>query len=238
MEKYPQYFIDKLNSIKAKRPATVIKHILEHGFITTEELKETYGYDHPPRAIRDVRECGIPVVTYKVMGKKGKKIGAYKFGDAGKAGDNIAKNYGRTALSKAIKTALINKYGPKCFIYLENINEDSLQIDHRIPYEIGGETDENNIDNFMLLSPSANRAKSWTCEHCTNWENKNHEMCLKCFWAHPENYEHIAGKYEKVINVYFSGNEVEDYNKLIALSGIGGAQKIIKDVIHNYLINK
>ena len=54
MEQLPQNVLDKLNSVSAKRPATVIQHILKYGFITTEELKETYGYHHPPRAIRDV----------------------------------------------------------------------------------------------------------------------------------------------------------------------------------------
>jgi hypothetical protein len=28
---------------------------LQHGFVTTEDLSELYGYDHPPRAVRYVR---------------------------------------------------------------------------------------------------------------------------------------------------------------------------------------
>ncbi|WP_369334486.1 helix-turn-helix domain-containing protein [Candidatus Thiosymbion oneisti] len=52
-----------LESVEAKRPKTVIDHILKHGQITTEELKDTYGYNHPPRATRDVREQGIPIKT-------------------------------------------------------------------------------------------------------------------------------------------------------------------------------
>ena len=68
MNEYPKEFLDLLKSVKAKRPQTVIKHILEHGFITSEELKNTYGYNHPPRAVRDVREHGIPIITYRVTG--------------------------------------------------------------------------------------------------------------------------------------------------------------------------
>ena len=60
---YPKEFIKLLQSVKAKRPKTVIDHILKHGQITTEELKDTYGYNHPPRAARDVREQGIPLKT-------------------------------------------------------------------------------------------------------------------------------------------------------------------------------
>ena len=87
----------------------------------------------------------------------------------------------------------------------------------------------------MLLSPSANRAKSWTCEHCANWEKKEISFCLRCFWAHPENYDHVAGKYERIISLIFTGDEIEDYDKLIQLSGEEKAQEVIKKIIHEHL---
>ena len=73
-DEYPKDFIDLLNSVEAKRPRTVIQHILQYGFITSQELKDTYGYNHPPRAIRDVREHGIPLVTYRIEGTDGRSI--------------------------------------------------------------------------------------------------------------------------------------------------------------------
>ncbi len=235
MSELPKEFLDLLESVTAKRPKTVIQHILKHGFITSEELKDIYGYNHPPRAARDVREFGIPLITYRVTGTDGRKIAAYKFGNPSELENKLSKHTGRTVLSKALKQALIEKYGPKCFVYLETMDESVLQVDHRIPYEIGGEYDENDIDYYMLLSPSANRAKSWTCEHCENWQRKDKSFCMHCFWAHPENYEHIAGKYERVIALVFSGNEIEDYNKLINLSGEEKAQQFIKQIIHQHL---
>lgn len=60
MPEYPKQFIELCQAVTAKRPKTVIDHILKYGQITTEELKEKYGYNHPPRAVRDVRESGIP----------------------------------------------------------------------------------------------------------------------------------------------------------------------------------
>jgi len=59
---YPKEFLDLINGVEAKRPRTVIQHILKHGHITSQELKDLYGYNHPPRAVRDVREHGIPLV--------------------------------------------------------------------------------------------------------------------------------------------------------------------------------
>ncbi len=235
MNEYSKEFLDLLQSVKAKRPQTVIKHILEHGFITSEELKNTYGYNHPPRAVRDVREHGIPIITYRVTGTDGRKIAAYKFGNPTDIQNNLSKAAGRTVLSKALKQALIDKYGSKCFIYLETMDKEVLQVDHRIPYEIGGEHDEKDIDYYMLLSPSANRAKSWTCEHCGNWQKKDSSFCLRCFWAYPENYDHIAGKFEKIISLVFTDDEIDDYYKLIELSGEKTAQEIIKQIIHKHL---
>lgn len=235
MNKYPKKFIDKLKSIKAKRPATVIQHILEHGYITTEDIENVYGYKHPPRAVRDVKEQGIPIEIFYVKNSEGKRIAAYRFGNPNDIENKLSKTAGRTVLSKALKHALTEKYGSKCFIYLEKMNEELLQIDHRIPYEIGGGPQNNNIDHYMLLSPSANRAKSWTCEHCSNWDKKDVTFCMNCFWAYPENYSHIAGNIERRITITFTGNEIEDYHKLISLVGEEDAQNTIKRLINEYI---
>ena len=76
--KYPKEIIDKLNAVTAKRPRTVIQHILKHGFVTTEELENLYGYKHAPRAARDVREQGIPLEMFRVKSSDGRSIGAYR----------------------------------------------------------------------------------------------------------------------------------------------------------------
>ena len=52
--------------------------------------------------------------------------------------------------------------------------------------------------------------------------------------AFPEDYEHIAGKQQRIISIIFTGDEIEDYNRLIEISGIEEAQRIIKDLIHEY----
>jgi hypothetical protein len=40
--KLPRDFVNKCEAVTAKRPRTVIEHILKHGYVTTEELKEQY----------------------------------------------------------------------------------------------------------------------------------------------------------------------------------------------------
>ena len=235
MSDYPKKFLDLLNSIEAKRPRTVIQHIFQHGFVTSQELKDLYGYNHPPRAVRDVKDLGIPIDTHRIKGTDGRKIAEYRFGNPDAATNKLSKSAGRTALSKAVKQALIEKYSSKCFVYFEKMDKRLLQVDHRIPYEIDGEQNEQDIDVFMLLSPSANRAKSWVCEHCENWERKDAAFCVRCFWAYPEDYEHIAGKQQRIISIIFTGNEIEDYNRLIKISGIDEAQQVIKAILRKHL---
>jgi hypothetical protein len=76
----PIQFVLAAEAVTANRPRTVISHILDHGYITTAEFKELYGYDHPPRAARDVRDAGIPLET-KILEVGGKRLAHYYFGD-------------------------------------------------------------------------------------------------------------------------------------------------------------
>ncbi len=103
MNDYPNEFLDLLELVTAKRPRTVIPHILKNDYITSQELKDIYGYNHPPRAIRNIREYGIPVITYRVPRDDGRNIEAYKFGDPKNTKNALSKATGRTVLSKVLK---------------------------------------------------------------------------------------------------------------------------------------
>lgn len=202
-------------SVDAKRARTVIDHILEHGIITNEELSELYGYDHPPRAIRDVRENGIPLITHNVVSPKtGRRMGAYTFDDISKI--RAGRVGGRKAFSKQFKQDLIALYGSRDTITSEPLDERYLQIDHRIPYEVAGD-DSGALDpsDFMLLDASSNRAKSWSCEHCDNFQTKHDPaICKTCFWASPEDYLHIAETPSRRVELVWSGDEVADFERL------------------------
>lgn len=211
----PKEFVELCKEVTAKRPRIVIDHILKHGHVTTEELKTQYGYDHPPRAARDVREQGIPLVTTRVPGSHGRKIGAYTFGDPSKI--RFGRIGGRTAFSMKLKEQLIDLNGPRCAIYLEDFPERDLQIDHRIPFEVIGDNASKDQDpnNYMLLCGSANRAKSWSCEHCANWlEQKDAKICRSCYWAFPDDYTHIAMRAARRMDIMWTGPEVELYDRL------------------------
>jgi len=211
---HPQ-IMAQIKKVRGKRALAVINHILKHGQISTEELKDRYGYNHPPRGARDVRECGIPLDTIRVRGSDGRMIGAYKFGDPSKIERH--KLGGRKTFSKAFKQLLLERQGTRCAITGEPFIERYLSIDHRVPYEVAGDcvASEDDPGSFMLISGTAQRQKSWSCEHGNNWlETKDMKICRKCYWAWPEDYEHVAMEQRRRIELVWVGTEIVEYERL------------------------
>ena len=235
---FPQWFLEKLNAVQAKRARTVIQHILKHGHITTEELKEKYGYNHPPRAARDVREQGVALETTRVRDATGRSIGAYKFADQSKSLGGILA--GRKLLSKDLKLEIIKRDGSKCAACSTAYDARYLQVDHRVPYEVQGDSLVSTADEFMCLCGSCNRAKSWSCEHCQNWTTtKDTAACLTCYWGNPAKYTHIALQQIRRIDLVWKANEIGDYESLLKLSQQGAAPlpDYVKDALRRHIEN-
>lgn len=192
----------------------VIDHIMKHGSITTEDLEKTYGYSHAPRAARDVRETGVPLVTSTKRSADGKSIAVYKFGDLAKLQTN--RLGGRIVFPKEFKTKLYQLGEGKCYVCNGPFEERYLQVDHRVPYEVAGDNNQDRqIKDFMLVCGSCNRAKSWSCEHCKNWrQDKDAKVCLACYWGNPKDYTHIALNKIRRIDIQWTGEEVDFYDQL------------------------
>ena len=200
----------------SRRARTVVQHIAEHGQITTEELQQEYGYDHPPRAARDVRESGIPLKTVRVRSQQtGRLIAAYRLGDL--AGIRRARAGGRRAIPRAFKQQLLALYGSRCAICGLALPGRYLQVDHRVPYEVAGDKAGEALEHraFCLLCGSCNRAKSWSCEHCENWSaHRDQAVCCRCYWSGADDYEHVALLPTRRLDLVWSGDEVACYNSL------------------------
>jgi hypothetical protein len=240
-QKLPPEFLKLCRNVGGKRPRTVIEHIIKHGFITTEDLKDKYGYNHPPRAARDVREQGIPLETFRIVAKDGRSIAAYRFADPSKVrADKLA---GRTVISKIFKRALIKHYGSKCAIHNDVLGERYLQVDHRVPFLVAGDVPPNEraVDDYMLLCGSANRAKSWSCEHCVNGlELKDESICKTCYWATPEEYSHVAMQDIRRVDIIWSSEEVKDYDRLKKKTEElqRDVPSYVKEIIKKHLVNE
>jgi hypothetical protein len=117
-----------------------------------------------------------------------------------------------------------------------------LQVDHRVPYEVAGDASHQNQtpDDFMLLCGSANRAKSWSCEHCPNWlQAKTAEVCRSCYWAYPESYSHVATLAQRRLDIVWAGEEVADYEviRVKATKADQGLPEFVKTALRKALKN-
>ncbi|MFZ4580162.1 MAG: HNH endonuclease [Myxococcota bacterium] len=207
-----------ISKVTGLRPRRVIDHILAHGVVTTEDLARM-GYNHAPRAARDVRECGIPLVTTRVTGSDGRSMAAYTFG----APDQVVggKLAGRQVLPKELRDRLHGLQGGRCATCSHAYEARYLQVDHRVPYEVAGEAaSPAETERFMVLCGSCQRKKSWSCEHCANWETKGVAMCESCFWANPLDYSHLAGERVRHLILTFSGAEADAFDKVRAAVGV------------------
>jgi hypothetical protein len=120
----------------------------------------------------------------------------------------------------------------------ESLERRYLQIDHRVPYEVAGNASGETLEDYMLLDASAQRAKSWSCEHCDNWRTlRQPEICRTCFWAYPEKYTHVAMRPERRLDVVWSGAETTEYDRFSvdATRTEQTPQKYIKELVKRYL---
>lgn len=209
---------NRIEAVKAKRPRIFLDHICQHGFVTTEELRDLYGYNHPPRAARDAREQGFEIETFSIKGSDNRNMAAYRFPET-TDGDQ-RKVRGRRAFRKSVKQHLTARDGEVCAVCGAQFPGRALQIDHRVPYEIQGDAvGEPSPEGLMLVCGSCNRAKSWSCEACENWKHlKSAATCETCFWGSPAAYTHVAMVDRRILTLVWDGSEVETYDRLKAIA--------------------
>jgi hypothetical protein len=185
----------------SKRAADARDHLLQHGSLTTEQLS-AMGYQHPPRAIRDLRDAGATVAKGSAKSRDGKNIASYTLIEQTSVG-----RAGRVSIPKKFRDSVNESHDFTCGICSGKFEGRELQCDHRVPFEIGGDAGVLLIEDYLPLCASDNRSKSWSCEHCPNWVIRDPETCKTCFWAFPENYEHIETRPERRISLVFQGGE-------------------------------
>lgn len=216
------------------RARKVCDYIIENGYITTEVIEQELKYGHGPRAVRDVRESGIPIVTKQSKDSSGKRCARYEFGDPSQIIQG--RHQGRTQFPKKFKETLYENQQGKCAITGVELDIRYLQVDHKIPYQIQGDGDTMNLveDDYMLITGECQRQKSWSCEQCENFKSLlDADICRKCYWASPDNYEHTECRdLYKLYLVYENDEAVEIRDKLNGMDA-QSMKKYILDKLRN-----
>ena len=203
----PAKLLERIRGVTNKRARFVLDSILKNGTVSTTELQKA-GYDHPPRAVRDAVELGFAIQRIKAKRADGQAIAAYVLDDR----EFDPAKTGRIVLAKKERDAIIDRKGAKCTLCGAKHN---LQLDHRIPYEVAGESQFFEDDPYQVLCGSCNRKKSWSCEHCDNWKRLHSlDTCRACYWAFPDGYTHVAMQPERRLDLVWIGDEVDAFEHL------------------------
>ena len=205
--KLPEELIKRISDVSNKRARFVLDGIVKNGIITTEEINKA-GYDHPPRAAQDVKDLGFRLKRVKTKHSNGRSIAGYVFDTR----EFEAEKSGRRLLPKKERDLLIHNAGDKCQICGAATN---LQVDHRIPYEVAGETQYDGAHPYQILCGSCNRKKSWACEHCQNViQSKDLNICRSCYWAEPDSFTHVAMQQQRRVDIIWVDTEVSDFDRI------------------------
>ncbi|GAB3660655.1 hypothetical protein GCM10027589_22450 [Actinocorallia lasiicapitis] len=186
---------------KSQRAAKALELILERGTVTTGDLKAA-GYDHPPRAIRDLKDAGFHIES-KIVTVGGRRMSRYTMVDT------ISEGFAqRRPISSVFRSRLFDAHGYRCAVCGGEFVGRMLQADHRVPFHIGGDPEVFAIQDFMPVCGSDNRAKSMSCETCPNWTIRDRITCETCYWHDPESYEHVATAQERRLTITAQGSDV------------------------------
>lgn len=206
-QKLPAALLERIHSITNRRARVVLDTLVRKGSISTAELQAA-GYDHPPRAARDVVELGIALKRVTIKRKDGQRIASYVFDER----ELDPSKTGRVVLAKKEREAIIARNGSKCRFCGCKSN---LQLDHKIPFEVAGESQRYEHDPYQVVDGSCNRKKSWDCEHCANWAKfKDLKTCQSCYWANPDDYTHVAMQPERRVDIVWAGDEVRAFEDI------------------------
>lgn len=187
-----------------KRPRAVLEKILENGSVSTYELG-LLGYDQPPRAAQDLKECGVSLkTTFSKHPKTGARMAVYSLAEGNDP--SMTGFGGRRAFTSKFRADVAGTYGSRCNLCNAPYDTSALQLDHRVPYIVAGEVELPNVTDFQLLCGSHQRKKSWACEHCLNRVQRDVAVCESCFWAYPDaEYTHVATIATRRFEVNFAG---------------------------------
>jgi 5-methylcytosine-specific restriction endonuclease McrA len=214
---YPSLFFDRLAGLSG-RARIVAWWILDQGSISTQALQDL-GYGHPPRAKKDLQEHGVAIKTVMARNDRNDRgMAVYAF----ESPEAVLRDRqaGRAALPKRFVTEVKALAGCRCAVCAGEFGERELQADHRVPYRVAGDEPGGALDarQFMAICRSCNRAKSESCEHCANWTARDAAVCGVCYWASPDQYDHIATEPIRRLDLVWRGDEASDFDLLAAVA--------------------
>ena len=152
--------------------------------------------------------------------------------------DELVAAGGRRAFPSKFRADVLAAHESRCNLCNQPYPAKSLQLDHRIPYIVGGESAELKVADFQLLCGSHQRKKSWECEHCPNRVAKDPSVCRTCYYAFPDtDTEHVATLPVRYLEVVFTEDEIDFFERIQKASEASGVStaSFVKEAIAEHL---
>jgi len=71
------------------------------------------------------------------------------------------------------------------------------------------------IEHILKHGHITTRAKSWSCEHCTNsTQTRKPDVCRSCYWASPDSYRHVALREIRRLDLSWTDQDTQEYDQL------------------------
>jgi hypothetical protein len=190
------------------RMAKAVRDLLfEHGSVTTQQVR-AIPYD--PVAIFELTRMGVTLSSEPYRGSGGSGT-LYRWSP-----ETFVRRLGkRRPLTKGEKRELFARTDGICPLCRER---PCKEADHRTPYGIV-ENDlhtSEGLGAFQGTCSSCNTEKDKECRACSNFTvERDPSICLRCRWAYPEGYDHIAmERRRKLILVATTDESIEQLVKL------------------------
>jgi hypothetical protein len=183
-------FVDVLLSSSMGKSARFVRNLLlRQGYTTTAQVRVQYD----PVAIFDLSRLGVPLKSERIR-ENGRGSKRYML-DPEAFSQKVER---RDFLTPAGRKRLCSMYSNKCAICGYFSSYYILQVDHRVPFSLVGNSlmRSEGFASLQPLCPSCNSAKENACTDCVI-STKDFECCRTCYWAYPNKYEHIATRIEQ-----------------------------------------
>ena len=173
-----------------------------------------------PRAIRDLKGHGIPIISLERINvpQSKSKVSQYALGDAKDIEAN--QKYGRQYNPSGMKRRLARLHGSVCVFCGKHLEPKERELDHKLPIEIFGElspAERLNPDNYQLVCRNCNRLKREATSHGAFDDKQDGIDAVKSnYWYDPTQYRKNKddGLYNQSIVVWKNNADVQTYSQI------------------------
>lgn len=235
VEEYIHDIYDNLYP-RAKAAADLL---MEKGVITKYDFEETHvPVSQAPRAIRDLKDHGIPIETLrKISVPQAKtKVNRYTLGSI----DNIntSMRYGRMYDPTGMKEKLAKLHGDVCVFCGKKLTAKDRELDHKLPVNIFGDlspVERLNPDNYQLVCRGCNRLKREATSHgAFDDQREGMDIVKQNYWYDPVQYRKNRDDrlYAHNVIVWNTSKDIQAYKQIsqYAKDSSKSFQEALKDI--------